>query len=396
MKKLFVAFVLLCAIPGFTQINFEPGYFISNNAIQTECYIRNMAWKDAPVKFEYTLEENGPVRQAAISEVKEFSVSGYKFRRYTIHIDRASNNTSYLSQTRNPEFKSETLFLKVLVEGKANLYQYEDHNLVRYFISTGTHDTAEQLVFKEYIAKHNEISTNSYFRQQLFTTLQSDKLSAKDFENLDYKKDPLMFIFLKYNENNGTLVTHFEKQQNQGSVNFKVIAGVNYASLDFRDSNSGYQIEANFDSKAALRIGLEVEYIMPFNQNKWSLFVNPNYQSFSATTTGKFNYKTTASVDYKFLEIPFGLRHHMYLNKKNKIFIGAGYALTLPFNSSLSYGPGAPYEISRSSGLFAGAGFSYDRYSAEVRYNFLHGIMEYVNFEAKYHSIALNLGFRFL
>jgi len=46
---------------------------------------------------------------------------------------RSSASISKLDKERDPSFNSERHLLKVLVEGEATLYLYEDQNLKRFF-----------------------------------------------------------------------------------------------------------------------------------------------------------------------------------------------------------------------------------------------------------------------
>jgi len=55
MKKLFTFLLMLTACFTYSQINYEAGYFIDNNGKKTECLIKNVAWKNSPLNFEYKL-----------------------------------------------------------------------------------------------------------------------------------------------------------------------------------------------------------------------------------------------------------------------------------------------------------------------------------------------------
>ena len=50
-------------------------------------------------------------------------------------MDFSNESISNLSSTKNPEFIEQTLFLRVLMEGVSNLYQYEIDGLSRFFYS---------------------------------------------------------------------------------------------------------------------------------------------------------------------------------------------------------------------------------------------------------------------
>lgn len=392
MKKLYFFFFTFFSLCSFAQINFEPGYFITNNGEKTECLIKNIAWKNNPTDFEYITAKGEPSRKATLTDVKEFNVgNAYKFKRFTVKMDRSSNNLATLSSQMSPDFKQETLFLKVLVEGEVTLYQYEESNLIRYFMSSGGQNP-EQLIYKQYLIQATQTAENLQFRQQLSNAMKSGKISNNDLKKVKYRKDDLTDLFLKYNATTSVDVVNFEEKQNKSYINLKAIAGVNSASFEADNSTNNGAID--FDNKLIFKIGLEVEYIMPFNQNKWSLFVDPNFQAYKAST--KFSF-LTSEIDYSFIEIPLGVRHYFFLSNDSKIFLNAGYVLSLNIKSDFNIGS-TKYDLQKSSNYFAGVGYAYSRYSVELRYNFNRGLLEsnYAYWSSSYKSVGLNLGYKFL
>lgn len=394
MKKLIIVFLVFLPILSFSQINFESGYIIRNNNIKTECLIRNVAWKNNPTNIEYKTSENEQLSTISITDIKEFGVANaYKFKRFIVNIDRSSDNINELSNSKAPIFKTETLLLKMLIEGSTNLYSYEDSNLIRYFISSGDHNEATQLIYKEYINdKENKVAENIQYKQQLMNDLKSENLVRKDFENLNYKENDLVKLFQKFYGSDTTSFSNHSEKQNKGSINLKVIAGASFTSFSLENSISKSN-NFDFDTKAVFTVGLELEYILPFNQNKWSLFLNPNYQKYE-NEAKKSVLKT--SVDYSFIELPVGIRHSFFLNKDSKIFVDAGYSMNFNFNSTVLQNSNK-LEVSKSANLFLGLGFSYTKFSIEARYNFQRNILNnYVYNEGKYKSIGILAGYKFL
>ena len=67
-----------------------------------------------------------------------------------------------------PNWKKETLFLHVLLEGSVNLYKYRSLDMERYFYGSN-HDPngIKQLVYKRYTGAGNKIFANRSYRKQL-------------------------------------------------------------------------------------------------------------------------------------------------------------------------------------------------------------------------------------
>jgi len=201
MKKIYLSLLLLSIVSSYAQINFEPGYFLNNNGIKTECLIKNVAWKNNPEEFEYKLNESSAIQKGLINSVSEFGVGAYKFKRFHVNIDLSRKELSNLSKVREPEWKEKTLFLSVMVEGLATLYKYEQTNLTRYFISTEKDPDAQQLIYKPFqtydkvnMLSGPQIDYNNEFRGLLYEIMRDRLNDNKRFKSLDYSRDDLTKI----------------------------------------------------------------------------------------------------------------------------------------------------------------------------------------------------------
>ncbi|MCK5441175.1 MAG: tRNA modification GTPase, partial [Maribacter sp.] len=200
MKKLLlITLLLFFSLSISAQINYEPGYFINNEGQRTSCLIRNVDWKNNPTSFEYKLSENSDSQKASIETVIEFGiVDEVRYERHTVKINRSSDDSSALERDRSVDFKEEQLFLKVLVEGEATLYYYENKNLRRFFFNP-QNSHLEQLVYKRYRKSATEIRENTQFKQQLWNNFQCESISRNEINKLSYKEDNLVRLFRKFN-----------------------------------------------------------------------------------------------------------------------------------------------------------------------------------------------------
>lgn len=135
-KQILLLLITILSSHSYSQISFQEGYFINNSDQKVDCIIKNVDWKNNPTEFEYKLAENSEVQKATIKMVKEFGIYNVsKHIRYSVMIDRSSNIITRMSKVRDGVFKEEELFLKVLIEGKANLYFFKDDIITRFFIA---------------------------------------------------------------------------------------------------------------------------------------------------------------------------------------------------------------------------------------------------------------------
>jgi len=314
--------------------------------------------------------------------VKEFSIQNVnKYIREKVNIDQSSAEISKLSFERKPLFVEEVVFLKVLVEGIANLYYYENQNFKRFFYNK-ENSKIEQLVYKSYKISNSAIEKNIQFKQQLWTILKCPTIDITRINQLEYEKKSLINFFIEYNRCNNSESENFEAQEKRDAFNLSFRAHLNTTSLTIQNSVDSNP-NTDFGSKFGIGFGIEAEIILPFNKNKWSLAIEPYYQSFKSekkydATLGT-PYERFRSIDYKSIKVPLSLRHYFFLQNSSKIFVNASYIIDVPFDSSIeskridnnsnvetAY---FPLEISRSSNFGFGVGYKFkDKYSIEMRY----------------------------
>ncbi|HLV38438.1 tRNA modification GTPase [Xanthomarina sp.] len=400
-KHLLILLALILCLNSYSQISFEKGYYINNANQKTECLIKNVDWKNNPTEFEYRLSESSEANKATISSVQEFGVYNIsKYIRRTVNIDRSSENINNLSNDRNPIFKKEELFLKVLIEGKSNLYEYNDLNLKRFFYSS-QNAKVEQLIFKSYKTPDNSIGKNNRYKQQLWTDLKCPDFKMSKIESVAYNKNDLVKYFTDYSECFNKDLTYFESKQKGHSFNLNIRPRLNSSSLSI--SNNNFKT-INFDNELAFGIGLEAEFILPFNKNKWAIAIEPTYQNYKSEKitdiTNMVGGKIIANIDYSSIEIPVSLRHYFFINKNSKIFLNASFVLDFSSNSSveLTRFDGTLYkslEIKTRNNVALGIGYKQnDKYSLEVRYQTNREILgDDPSWISKYNTLSFILGY---
>jgi len=392
-KQLLIPAILLISLWCYPQITFEKGYFINDQSDTIECLIKNVDWKNNPLDFEYKLSESPETIKADIQFVKEFGIDNFsKYTRANVQMDRSSEFLPELSGERNPVFIEENVFLKVLVEGKASLFLFEDKNLTRYFYNTNATEI-KQLVYKMYYTDNRQIAYNNQFRQQLFTDLICPDISQKDVETLGYFENELVRLFVRYNECENSSYTNFVKRKRKDVFNLNLRPGLNLSSFSMQNSISDAE-DADFGYKICFRAALETEFFMPFNKNKWAIIIEPTYQYYRST---KELADKTAVIDYQYLELPLGIRYYFYLDDISDVFINASYVLDVSINSEITYDNGWSYEISPGGNFAFGLGYRfYDRFSLELRYLTSQGLLRYAYWDSDYRTISLILGFTIL
>ncbi|PRX56662.1 PorT family protein [Flagellimonas meridianipacifica] len=404
MTKTLLSFFLFATLSStiYSQISYEKGYYISSAGQKVDCFIKNVDWKNNPLEIEYKLSENSTPEKATINNIKEFAINGIsKYQRHRVNIDRSSKNIKYITSDKNPVFKEEVLFLKVLIEGKSNLYEYVDGQLKRFFYNKDG-SLVEQLIYKKYKTSDNRVGDNNKFRQQLWVNLKCGDIQMNDIEKLDYNTNELTRFFTEYNQcTNSELTSYLPKQQqNPFHLSLRPRLNSSSVSLDFESSESS---TIDFDNQQSFGFGLEIEYVFPFNKNKWAIALEPTYQSYSAESTVNVDNVVggilDVNVDYTSIELPLTLRHYLFLDENSKIFLNVSYVFDFSSGSSLEFVRADDSilnetELDSKGNVAFGLGYKFkNRYSAELRYQTSRELLgDFLPSSPNYDSLSFILG----
>jgi hypothetical protein len=363
MRFLF-AIVLSCSfLHVFGQIEYEKGYFINNDGVRSDCLIKNSDWFGSPDKIKYKNSENADAVSMNVSEIKELSVGDAKFIRQTVAVEISERDIRKLSVNKNPEWQEQTLFMRVLVEGKANLYYHRMKGFDRFFFSVDGGEI-KQLVYKLYLLTDDEIKYNVYYHtntnygqnreyiNQLQTFVYCATFSPQKVKQVKYERKPLTTYFTEYNACHGIVAVDHEKH-NKTKVHLWITPGLNLGGSLSLQFAGGIPADRDFGKGDGFRLGTAVEFSLPFNKNKWAILLEPAYQS------TKFSKAT-----YESVETTFSLRYHFFLGKKSRIFLNGGMVGDISTNYN---GTNFSADHRFSSSWAAGAGFSFGRFGVEAR-----------------------------
>ena len=389
-----LAIALFLHFNSYCQTRYEKGYFINDNGERIEGLIRNADWKNNPVEFHFKLSENDQPQTRTIRSVKEFGINGKtKYLRAIVNIDRSSESIKSLDRASQPAFEEEELFLKVLIEGKASLYSYEDKDLKRFFFKT-ENPGLRQLIYKKYLTSANRVAENNYYKQQLLNELKCSGLSGKEIEKSNYRSGELIHLFTQYNECEKVEFRQYSPKEGKTEFQLSLKAGIKNSGLEIANEVSSGR-DTDFGNQIGFRIGLEAEFILPFHNDKWGILVEPTYQSFISEKDG---IGLDTEVNYRSLEVPFGVRHYMFLKEDSKLFVNALVVMDFDFKSTFEFnrqGALSSLDIKPGTNLALGFGFNYNnRYSAEIRYYAPRDLLtNYGAWASDYDTLGLILGY---
>ncbi len=383
---LFLVLSFLMSSMFYAQSRFQPGYIITGQEEKVKCLINNGDWKNNPDYIEYR-QKNGETKRGTPASIREFRVYGFpKYISAKVKIDTSSMRTSELEYTGKPSFQEKTVFLKTLLEGKYSLYVYITEKYKRYFYRKNKGEI-KPLVYKKYFVvtpdKEEKVAENKFYRQQLWNEFKNYGISKKEIEKLDYTTEDLVAFFNKINRRQKSQIDIYKKEYVPWHLHLKPAA--RRAKLAVADYYHHKIIDMG--SRWTYKIGLEMEYILPYNNDRWGIFIEPAFHTFKSEQN---DYK----IDYKALELYAGTRYYIPLQKDLKIFINLAYCLNFDFNSRFYYRPNKYLEVKDGSNFSMATGLQYHKWIVEVRYNHKRNLLTlYNNWQTSFKTLDFSIGY---
>ena len=371
MKNYTILILFLISLTGYSQIKFEEGYIINNNNKRIECLIKNSDWRYNPDEIYYKLSANSSPIRVTINDIKEFGISSnVKYEKFTVNIDISSKETNDLTLGRNPLLRKQTLFLKQLVEGKANLFIYQKPGMLRLFYNINN-SNVEQLIYKRYKTDDGKIGINNRYKQQLLDSSNCKETTPSELNKLNYTKNDLQDFFMKYNSCINSEYIVYEESKNKTSIDFKFKPGINYSSMAIKEGFTAYGKE--MDNHLSYKIGVELEVFLPGNRNKWSAFLEPSFNAYNEELPyGSGTSETNLKVKFNYFETNLGVKHYLFLNDNSKINLSIGLIYTSALNTEIIYDmPTRPInptleEINITPSFRLGVGYNINKLSFEA------------------------------
>lgn len=307
-----------------------------------------------------------------ISSAKEFAVGNLKYIRADVKVDTSAQKLDVLNFNKDPEWASKKVFLKVLAEGKGNLYSLQGDKLL-FFYSTDV-VAIEQLIYRTFYklgkAGERTLQYNNFFKQQLTGAVNCKNESTLRIMELEYKTDDLVKYFDSFNVCHGYVIE--KKKSTRTSNFFGITLGMEAGRAAFSGANGYHQ---KYARKYSPRFGVTYEHVFPFNNGTWAFAMEVAYQS----------YEIKPTISYSSLEIPIGVRYNFFLGEKFKVFGNALLTFDKPIKGEVIDGlrtasTWGNFQVTAAPQL--GFGFARGRLSIECRQLFKRTF--YLNLSSEY------------
>lgn len=384
---------LLLVFP-FLQLAAQPqylkGYVIGLDSQRTEGLILVNKWWKNPQRISW-IPEKGAARSVGPEDILEFGIYGQEnYISAKVLIDTTGLNDDEPSRQPNIVWSKKTLFLRVLVEGEASLYYYEQDDLRRFFYRTPD-EPLSQLIYKVY--QKDEVTAFRYmgYMSQLWEKLRCGEVSEFYVQSIAYGHEDLMRYFREYNECSGKMpAVNHRYTRRPRTVNVKLSPGMSVFDFSFRNGAQPPSI-FEYGLVQSPRLALELE-MFPYVNSNWSVLLEPAYHRMRLDNT-------VAIVRYNAIEHSVGLRRYLYARPNSALFSNLHFTFWLAnvFDSEIRFAPteffGMSLPLNTGSPSFS-LGFGYiwmNKLSAEIRISSNKNIIEFV--QSRWKTTMYRTGF---
>ncbi|MGW9686271.1 porin family protein [Flagellimonas sp. 2504JD1-5] len=259
---------------------------------------------------------------------------------------------------------------------------------------------------EEIFANNGLHYVDNWCKQQLPYTRKKLDSVRKKLESFELRSKSLLTVFfddIDLMDYGDEIIQN--KINNSRWFNLSIRIGVNRSSFSMGNPNFESRRNLDFGSKTNPRIGLEAEFVLPFNKNKWAVIAEPTYQYYKSNliinSEDISGGMIQSALKYNSIELPIGIRHYLFLNHSTKLFVNASYHFAdfdfdslVDFKRSDGSNFNDPLAFRRETHWAVGTGIKVmNRYSLEIKYLGSPRAINALFWNSEYETLSFIFGF---
>ena len=373
-------YLLLMFISTTVLAQSQPGYYVTKNGQTVNGFFKNSDFLD-PESLQFSETYDGNFSKVSVENIVEYGIGKeYRLRKANVNIDRSNTSTSKASYAKEPDWVKKTVFLNILVQGKATLYSYFSEWGTKYFYGL-TDNEAVQLIYKPYSPNQSVMMYNNGYKSQLYTELKCDGQKMSDFTDVRYNARSLQNVVKKYNDcNNSESITYSNSTGNKARFKWRVFASGQLTSFNLKNA------ETEVPSSTETNFGGGLEAAFELGSRKFEIFARVEYEKLSGEASSQTIrvYNVTNSVydlDASAVNVTVGPRYKFAKFGKHILSIDASagfssasgkvtqYNTNVP-NGGVAYDAGTTYyDLENTLMIELGLGYTFnDKFGVMGRY----------------------------
>lgn len=385
---------LLISIQLSAKTKAEPGYIVTLSNDTVEGMVNCYSWLKDNSEIAFSKSDGGTVIIYSPLTILGFGTEKEIYRSAVIEVDKNTLAGMSTINYNTPHSYTDTVFLKVLVDGDKQLLVLNDSTgRENFFINIDSNYI--WLTHYSYAitsnGKRRKINNNNYIGQLLMYLDNCQKFNEY-LSKTKYNTASLLKAFDKYYycRNLPRLYRFDEKTLNIG---FYAIAGGSATKIAFDNDATPYLAESNFNWSYNFIGGISVDIALPGKFYSWSVNNEILYSSFNTSANysnivdenNYSNYSATLRANYININnmlrahfssytmeyfVNFGIANGFVIANKNKLtetIVTDGVFEEYDTKAIEKYRKYEPR-------LIVGGGIGYNRFTGEIRYEYGRGI----------------------
>jgi hypothetical protein len=409
---------------SFSQTNFKEGYVIDLHKDTIRGYINYYNWNKNPRSITFKTTVNATETAYIPEDIVGFSVAGERYISGIVTIDISPFRENELTESESPQYRTDTAFLQVLIDGRKKLFSLTDENLKTHFI-IDLNGVYETLLFKKYLKSvygAMSIKTNEKFRGQLLVYFQDCPAIQKKISYVSYNRKDLINLFDEYYKLiNDEILYKYNLVKYKIRSEFGLMGGLSLTNVKFYGSdysvypiiNANYPWSKNFIAGAFYNIILPQLKSRLSYKGKWSINNELIYTSYKIDglwidyTNENIYTNWYSTIGASFIKLN-NLLKFSYPIDRCMIFVDGGisngFSISLTdylkeedhvySNTAVIESQALAYMNHLETGLILGLGSNIKNFSCEVRFERTNG-MQSANVASRVTRGFVILGYRF-
>jgi hypothetical protein len=334
MKMFFSVFFCCFSLVSFAQKKLLPGYIITQSGDSLYGSVNYSNARKTPREMQFA-GKDGMLKTYTAIGLRQVVITGKDY--YTSAIVKRSARPvdfSLLTPDSRDSVVVDTLFLRMLVSGNLNVYEFIDFK-DHYYLQRNQGEI-EELKYEIEVDNNSNLTVNNTFRSQLKNAIEGTPaaLTTKNrLQQLKYQEDQLVsFVGLvnKLNGGNQNLVTSRKK----GLVKYFIGTGFTLNSLKIKGDRDEYlsYVNATGSIRPAFQAGIDLS-----SSRNWQRLIlrgELSYYGYAATGKGRVPppyLPQGQDINYEFIMHAFNpslnLMYNIISTPRLDIYFGAGYGV---------------------------------------------------------------------
>jgi len=404
-----------------SQVNFQEAYVVSIKGDTIHGLIDYKNWNINPSKIKFKARNDSKSIEYTKMDIISFYVAGEIYEKHIVSIDISPyENLDVIRFEPTPLMQKDTVFLSLIVRGKANLFFLKDQFAKdHYFIQKGDNPT-EELINYRYYTKDIQyggriMKTNKKYLGQLVYYFNDYPEYSTRISGTEYNMQSIKKLFTLYNQRWNDDKSDYVRKTKKIETKFSIGAGMTFTSIKISNTADIEYLNEEFPSSNNLTMGGTLNFIFPRSRQKIGAFVDFYLKGYNSTvyytdfTYEEFYTDYEVNLGKIYLKIGHGFRYNL-LDKKIKPSITGGIFISKAFLSSsyrkthkvfystitdteepLAFDDEPTTEL----GAFGGIGFNYKKFFLDFRYEYSWNVGGNQGVGIKTHILSSTISYMF-